>query len=139
MFSLIVFLPLMGSASAAFLGRFLGHKGSIIITLSCLFCATFLSIFSFYSVFYNNELIYINMFSWFNFGFVMANIGFVFDALSVSMLFVVTFISFLVHLYSTSYMSEDPHLTRFLSYLSFFTFFMLILVTADNFLQLFLG
>lgn len=55
------------------------------------------------------------------------------------MLAVVTTVSFFVHLYSTSYMKEDPHLTRFLAYLSLFTFFMLILISADNFLQLFLG
>src|SRR3989338_4029624 len=55
------------------------------------------------------------------------------------MLIVVTTISFFVHLYSISYMGHDPHLQRFLSYLSLFTFFMLILVTADNFLQLFVG
>jgi NADH:ubiquinone oxidoreductase subunit 5 (subunit L)/multisubunit Na+/H+ antiporter MnhA subunit len=55
------------------------------------------------------------------------------------MLVVVNTISALVHLYSTSYMEEDPHIVRFMSYLSLFTFFMLVLVTADNFLQLFLG
>jgi proton-translocating NADH-quinone oxidoreductase chain L len=55
------------------------------------------------------------------------------------MLFVVTFISTLVHLYSTEYMGEDPHLPRFMSYLSLFTFFMLILVTSNNFLQMFVG
>ena len=55
------------------------------------------------------------------------------------MLVVVTSISFLVHLYSTEYMSHDPHLPRFMSYLSLFTFFMLILVTADNFIQMFVG
>jgi NADH:ubiquinone oxidoreductase subunit 5 (subunit L)/multisubunit Na+/H+ antiporter MnhA subunit len=62
-----------------------------------------------------------------------------FDSLTVSMCVVVTFISFLVHLYSVEYMSHDPHLPRFMSYLSLFTFFMLILVTADNFLQMFVG
>jgi len=55
------------------------------------------------------------------------------------MLIVVTSISSLVHLYSTEYLAEDPHLPRFMAYLSFFTFFMLILVTADNFLQMFVG
>lgn len=55
------------------------------------------------------------------------------------MLVVITSISSLVHLYSTEYMKEDPHLSRFMSYLSFFTFFMLILVTADNLLQMFVG
>ena len=62
-----------------------------------------------------------------------------FDTLTVSMFVVVNLISTLVHIYSTSYMSEDPHIIRFLGYLSFFTFFMLILVSADNFIQLFLG
>ena len=55
------------------------------------------------------------------------------------MLIVVTFISMLVHLYSLSYMQEDPHLPRFISYLSLFTFFMLILITSDNFVQMFVG
>jgi NADH:ubiquinone oxidoreductase subunit 5 (subunit L)/multisubunit Na+/H+ antiporter MnhA subunit len=62
-----------------------------------------------------------------------------FDSLTVTMLVVVNTVSALVHIYSTSYMDEDPHLPRFMSYLSFFTFFMIILVTGDNFLQLFLG
>jgi len=62
-----------------------------------------------------------------------------FDTLTVVMLVVVTSVSTLVHLYSTEYMASDPHLQRFMSYLSFFTFFMIILVTGDNFLQMFLG
>jgi len=62
-----------------------------------------------------------------------------FDSLTVTMLIVVTGVSSLVHLYSTGYMSEDPHLPRFISYLSLFTFFMLILVTADNIIQMFVG
>jgi len=65
--------------------------------------------------------------------------GFLFDALTVTMLVVVTFISTLVHLYSISYMSEDPHLPRFMAYLSLFTFFMLMLISADNYVQMFLG
>jgi len=62
-----------------------------------------------------------------------------FDSLTVTMLIVVTGVSSLVHLYSTGYMSEDPHLPRFISYLSLFTFFMLILVTANNIIQIFVG
>jgi NADH:ubiquinone oxidoreductase subunit 5 (subunit L)/multisubunit Na+/H+ antiporter MnhA subunit len=62
-----------------------------------------------------------------------------FDSLTVTMLIVVTGVSSLVHLYSTGYMSEDPHLPRFMSYLSLFTFFMLILVTANNLIQMFVG
>ena len=62
-----------------------------------------------------------------------------FDSLTCVMLIVVFFVSFLVHLYSTKYMEGDPHLQRFISYLSLFTFFMIILVTADNFFQMFVG
>jgi NADH:ubiquinone oxidoreductase subunit 5 (subunit L)/multisubunit Na+/H+ antiporter MnhA subunit len=65
--------------------------------------------------------------------------GFVFDSLTVTMVLVINSISAVVHLYSTAYMANDPHFTRFLAYLSLFTFFMLVLVSADNFLQLFLG
>ena len=62
-----------------------------------------------------------------------------FDSLTVFMCVIVTFISCLVHVYSTEYMDHDPHLSRFMSYLSLFTFFMLILISADNFLQMFVG
>lgn len=65
--------------------------------------------------------------------------GFLFDSLTAIMCCVVTFVSSIVHLYSTEYMANDPHLSRFMSYLSLFTFFMLILVTADNFIQMFVG
>ena len=61
------------------------------------------------------------------------------DSLTYTMLIVVLTVSTLVHLYSTEYMSEDPHLSRFISYLSLFTFFMLLLITSDNFVGLFLG
>merc|ERR1711904_67059 len=65
--------------------------------------------------------------------------GLMFDSLTAVMLIVVTTVSSLVHIYSTEYMGEDPHLPRFMSYLSLFTFFMLILITGDNFLQMFVG
>jgi len=65
--------------------------------------------------------------------------GLMFDSLTAIMLIVVTSVSTCVHVYSTEYMAGDPHLPRFMSYLSLFTFFMLILVTADNLLQLFIG
>jgi|TARA_A100001035_G_C27521166_1_gene380924 NADH:ubiquinone oxidoreductase subunit 5 (subunit L)/multisubunit Na+/H+ antiporter MnhA subunit len=62
-----------------------------------------------------------------------------FDSLTVTMLVVVTTVSTIVHFYSVGYMETDPHLPRFIAYLSLFTFFMLILVTADNFVQMFVG
>jgi NADH:ubiquinone oxidoreductase subunit 5 (subunit L)/multisubunit Na+/H+ antiporter MnhA subunit len=65
--------------------------------------------------------------------------GFVFDSLTVTLMLVVNTVSALVHVYSVSYMANDPHFTRFMAYLSLFTFFMLMLISADNFIQLFLG
>lgn len=67
------------------------------------------------------------------------NFGFLFDSVTCIMLFIITIISFCVHVYSVGYMSHDAKLIKFLSFLSLFTFFMLLLVTSDNFLQLFLG
>jgi proton-translocating NADH-quinone oxidoreductase chain L len=98
-----------------------------------------LSFFAFYEVGFSGSPCYVKLLTWFNSEYLCADWGFQFDSLTVVMLIVVTFISSLVHLYSTEYMSHDPHLPRFMSYLSLFTFFMLILVTADNFVQLFVG
>ena len=77
--------------------------------------------------------------SWIHSGLLCSNWGFLFDGLTAVILIVVTSISLLVHIYSSSYIEYDPHLSRFISYLSFFTFFMIILVSADNFIQIFVG
>jgi len=135
----IVFLPLLGSIFSGFFGRFIGSFGSKIITTFCVFTSLLLSFFAFFEVGFSETPCYIKLLTWFNTEYLCANWGFQFDSLTVIMLIVVTFISTLVHLYSTEYMSHDPHLPRFMSYLSLFTFFMLILVTADNFIQLFVG
>jgi len=81
----------------------------------------------------------LNLKEWIYSDTVAVNWSFCFDSLTCVMLVIVTFISSLVHLYSTEYMENDPHLPRFMSYLSLFTFFMLMLVTANNFLQMFVG
>ncbi len=72
-------------------------------------------------------------------GILKINYGLIFDSLSSIMLILVTTVSGLVHLYSTEYMNGDPHKPRFMSYLSMFTFFMVVLVTSDNYVQLFIG
>jgi len=135
----IVFLPLLGSFLVGGFGRFLGPFGAGIITTVCTACSFLISCFAFYEVGFSGSPCYITLLTWFNSEYLCANWGFQFDSLTVIMLIVVTFISSLVHLYSNEYMSHDPHLPRFMSYLSLFTFFMLILVTADNFIQLFVG
>jgi NADH-ubiquinone oxidoreductase chain 5 len=99
----------------------------------------FLSIVSFFEVGLSRCPVYIRLSPWVDCEMFDASWGFMFDSLTVTMCFVVTSISFLVHIYSTGYMSHDPHQPRFMSYLSLFTFFMLMLVTSDNFLQLFFG
>jgi NADH-ubiquinone oxidoreductase chain 5 len=139
MYLLIVILPLLGSFAAGLFGRHLGSKGSTIITVFCLFLAFLCSSFAFYEVSLLECFVYVKLISWINSELLNVDWGFLFDTLTTVMCCVVTFISTLVHFYSIEYMAGDPHLPRFMSYLSFFTFFMLILVTADNFVQLFVG
>ena len=135
----LVFLSLIGFCVAGLFGRNIGPKGSAIITTGCLVVSFFLSLFAFYEVGLMGSPVYIRLSTWVSSEVLLINWGFLFDSLTVVMCIVVTFISSLVHLYSIEYMSHDPHLPRFMSYLSLFTFFMLILVTADNYIQMFLG
>jgi NADH-ubiquinone oxidoreductase chain 5 len=139
MYLLIVFLSLIGSCLAGLFGRYLGPWGSAIISTGCLFLSLFLSLFAFYEVALVGCFVYIKLSPWISSEVLNVDWGFMFDSLTVTMCVVVTFISSFVHLYSTEYMSHDPHLSRFMSYLSLFTFFMLILVTGDNFIQMFVG
>ena len=139
MYLLLVFLSIIGSCLAGLFGRHLGSWGSAILATSCLFVSFLLSLFVFYEVALVGCFVYIKLATWISSEVLHIDWGFMFDSLTASMCVVVTFISFLVHLYSIEYMSHDPHLPRFMSYLSLFTFFMLILVTADNLVQMFVG
>jgi NADH-ubiquinone oxidoreductase chain 5 len=135
----VVFLTLISSLSVGFFGRFLGFYGAAMLSTSCLVLAFLVSTFIFYEVALVGCFSYVNCSLWISSEVLNVDWGFMFDSLTSVMCCVVTFISCLVHLYSTEYMSHDPHLPRFMSYLSLFTFFMLILVTADNFIQMFVG
>jgi NADH-ubiquinone oxidoreductase chain 5 len=139
MYLTLVFLPLFGSIAAGFFGFFVGSSGAGFLTITCLGLTFFLSCCVFYEVALAGSPCFIQVMPWFDSELFSFAWGFQFDSLTAIMLIVVTFISFLVHIYSTEYMSHDPHLPRFMSYLSLFTFFMLILVTADNFIQMFVG
>jgi proton-translocating NADH-quinone oxidoreductase chain L len=139
MYLTIIFLTLISSLTVGFFGRWLGFNGSAILATSCVILAFFVSTFIFYEVAIIGCNSYIKLASWISSETLNVDWGFMFDSLTAVMCIVVTFISCLVHLYSTEYMSHDPHLPRFMSYLSLFTFFMLILVTADNFIQMFVG
>lgn len=139
MYLLILLLPFLSFLSAALFGRYIGRKGSTFITTSALFTTAFLSTIAFYEVAIAETNCYIRLMPWIDCGSLYASWGFMFDSLTVIMLIVVTYVSAFVHLYSIEYMHNDPHIQRFMSYLSLFTFFMLILVTADNFIQMFIG
>lgn len=136
---LIIFLSFLGFCSASLFGKLIGFVGASYLTTCCLVFSLFFSLLAFYEVVFSNCVVYIKLTSWISSEALSISWGFVFDTLTVVMCVVVTFVSCLVHLYSTEYMAHDPHLTRFMSYLSLFTFFMLILVTSDNFIQLFIG
>ena len=139
MYLLIVLLPLLGSLFSGLFGFFLGFRGAIIVTTSTVLTSAILSMFAFYEVALLGKCVYIKLAPWFFCEMFDASWGFYFDSLTVVMCVVVTLVSTLVHFYSINYMSGDPHIPRFMSYLSIFTFFMLMLVTADNFLQMFFG
>lgn len=134
----IILLPLIGFLCGGLLGRYLG-KGTMILTTILTFTSFLISLYTLLNII-NSGNIYILIFKeWIDSDTLNIKWGFFFDSLTCIMLVVVTFISSLVHLYSTEYMEHDPHIHRFMSYLSLFTFFMLILVTANNFLQMFVG
>ena len=139
MYLLVLTLPLLSTISAGLFGRWIGGRGAGIITTSCIFATFCTSLMIFYEVALLKTPCLITLNPWFTTEIYNLHWGFLFDTLTAVMLIVVTSISTLVHLYSTEYMGEDPHLPRFMSYLSFFTFFMLILVTADNYIQMFVG
>lgn len=134
----ILLLPLLGFFSGLIFGKQLG-KGVPIITTTLTSTSFFLALFLLVDVIATGNSYIVVFKEWMYTDDLFVNWGFCFDSLTCVMIVVVTFISSLVHLYSTEYMENDPHLTRFMSYLSLFTFFMLILVTADNFLQMFVG
>jgi len=139
MYLLLILLPVIGSCFAGLFGKYLGSKGSVFLTTFCLFLSFLLSIFLFYEVIFFNCFVYVKLAIWINSEILNVDWGFMFDSLTVIMCVTVTFISCLVHVYSIEYMNHDPHLARFMSYLSLFTFFMLVLISADNFLQMFVG
>jgi NADH-ubiquinone oxidoreductase chain 5 len=139
MYLLILYLPLMGSISAGLLGRKIGTTGSQFVTVACLAGASCLALLAFYEVALCASPVTINLGSWINSDLLTINWLFLFDSVSVTMLSIVSVVSLFVHIYSIYYMSGEPHQQRFFSFLSLFTFFMLVLVAGGNYLVLFLG
>ena len=139
MYLAIIVLPLLGSIVSGFFGRKVGVSGAQIITTSCVILTTIFAIITFFEVGLNNIPVSVQLFTWIDSESLNVLWSFHFDSLTVSMLIPVLIVSSLVHVYSVGYMSHDPHNQRFFSYLSLFTFMMIILVTANNFLLMFVG
>jgi NADH-quinone oxidoreductase subunit L len=135
----IIFLPLIASIISGFFGRFIGDRNSEIVTSLLVSISALFSIYVFYQVMVDGFQENIVIATWINSGELNVNWSMNIDPLSAVMLVVVTSVSALVHIYSIGYMSHDPHKPRFMAYLSLFTFAMLMLVTSDNFIQLFFG
>ncbi|WP_339828601.1 NADH-quinone oxidoreductase subunit L [uncultured Parvibaculum sp.] len=139
MYSAIVFLPLIGFLIAGIFGRWLGPRGAQVVTSSLLVISALLSVVALVAVGLRGETTTVQVLSFISSGAFEADWRLRIDTLTAVMLVVVTSVSALVHIYSIGYMSHDPHQPRFFAYLSLFTFAMLMLVTADNFVQLFFG
>ena len=139
---LSVLAPLIGAMLAGFGGRILGRRASHRVTIACLMVSFLAAIYVAVSVFGQGTMLDVNAYTWasapapFAYAF---HLGLLIDPLSSIMMLVVTFVSLLVHIYSIGYMTDDPGYQRFFSYISLFTFMMLMLVTANGFLQLFFG
>ncbi|MBX9926747.1 MAG: NADH-quinone oxidoreductase subunit L [Hyphomicrobiaceae bacterium] len=138
-YAAIVFLPLAGALIAGLFGRVIGDRPSELITTACLVLAAVLSWVVFVDVGFAHTTTKVNILRWVSSGELDVAWALRIDTLTAVMLVVVTTVSSLVHLYSIGYMEEDDARWRFFAYLSLFTFAMLMLVTADNLLQLFFG
>ena len=135
----IIALPLIASIISGFFGKIIGDRNSEIVTSLLVTISAIFSAFVLYEVIFNQYQDNIIIATWINSGSLDVNWSMKIDPLSAIMLVVVTSVSSLVHIYSIGYMSHDPHKPRFMAYLSLFTFAMLMLVTSDNFIQLFFG
>ena len=139
MFWLILFLPLLSALCLGFFGRYIGWKGSILLSIGNMIIVVINSLLLFYNIGLNSNPYTFKVGVWLNSEEFIVYWGFLIDSLTTVMLLVVSIISLFVHLFSSEYMKEDPHLPRFMAYLSIFTFFMLILISSDNLIQFFLG
>src|SRR5579872_1315322 len=139
MYDLIVFLPLIGFLIAGLIGNQIGPRPSEIVTTGLLGLSGILAWIAFFRVGVGGADAHVIVANWFTVGKLATAWAFRIDTLTAVMLVVVTTVSFLVHLYSVGYMHEDTSRPRFFAYLSLFTFAMLMLVTADNLVQMFFG
>ena len=141
MYDLIVFLPLLGFLIAGLFGRQIGARASELVTTGLLAVSALLSWVAFFSIAlgHDEQALIVPVANWLTSGKLVVGWALRIDMLTAVMLVVVGTVSFVVHLYSIGYMAEDPSRPRFFAFLSLFTFAMLMLVTADNLVQMFFG
>jgi len=139
LYLLVPVAPLVGAIAAGLFGRRLGRAWSHRVTIVMMAVSFFASLAIFRDVVYGGHLFNGAVYKWMTSGDTSFEIGFLIDRLSAMMMLVVTFVSLMVHIYTIGYMEEDPGYQRFFSYISLFTFSMLMLVMSNNFMQLFFG
>ena len=136
----IVLAPLAGAIIAGLFGRFIGRAGAHWVTIAGVALASILSLVAWKHHILDGAADYNQaLYTWLLSGGIAFEVGFLIDPLSVTMMVVVTFVSWMIHIYTIGYMRDDPGYQRFFSYISLFTFAMLMLVMSNNFLQLFFG
>ncbi|HVQ33200.1 MAG TPA: proton-conducting transporter membrane subunit, partial [Lysobacter sp.] len=136
----VVLAPLLGAILAGLFGRRIGRVGAHTVTILGVATSCALSFYVLWQLVGQGAAPFNqNLYTWFEIGGYNAHVGFMVDKLTAMMMVVVTFVSLLVHVYTIGYMEEDPGYQRFFSYISLFTFSMLMLVMSNNFLQLFFG
>jgi NADH-quinone oxidoreductase subunit L len=138
LYLLIPFAPLVGAIIAGLFGKAIGRAGAHWVTIVSVFVSFACSCIVFADVL-NGHSFNGTLYTWLTMGDTKLEIGFLIDRLSALMMVVVTFVSLMVHIYTIGYMADDPGYQRFFSYISLFTFSMLMLVMANNFVQLFFG
>ena len=138
LYLLVPLAPLAGAILAGLFGKQIGRAGAHVVTILGVAIAFVASLFIYQDVAAGNTFNG-TVYTWMQAGGIDFEVGFLIDSLTVMMMLVVTFVSLMVHIYTIGYMSEDPGYQRFFSYISLFTFSMLMLVMSNNFLQLFFG
>jgi NADH-quinone oxidoreductase subunit L len=139
MYLYLIFINLFNSLLIGLFGKYIGRQASIFTSILTLLISFLIVIILLQEILLYNNILIIKLYTLFIINDIKIDIGFLFDQITIIMLFVIISISTFVHIFTAGYMSHDPFIIRFYSYLGLFTFFMIILVTADNFLQLFVG
>jgi len=139
MYLFIIFSSLFNSLLIGLFGKLLGRQPAVFMSVCTMLISLFFTLIILFEILLVNNIVLLDFYNLFIINEIKINIGFLFDSLTSAMLVAVIGISTFVHIFTAGYMSHDPFIVRFYTYLGFFTFFMVILITSDNFLQLFVG